>query len=183
MSGGASYWDIGIRGDTGPTNHNSGFTLGPFNSILTSLGGGYTGNGNLAPGTSPVIAQYCNGSRVPPENGGLGYSVPPGISDATMPNPIFNLTAAATVDEGNNWVNMVYGPLSLFNLSGSTPSATPLGNYAIGASSPALNAASATGAPNHDFFGSARPQGTGFDIGAVEFAGAAAAPIASVSIR
>jgi hypothetical protein len=98
-----------------------------------------------------------------------------------MPNPIFNLTAAATVDEGNNWVNMVYGPLSLFNLSGTTPSATPLGNYAIGATSPALNAASATGAPNHDFFGNARPQGTGFDIGAVEFSGAAAAPAASVT--
>jgi hypothetical protein len=178
---GASYWDIGIRGDTGPVNHSSGFTLGPFNSILTSLSGGYTGNGNLAPGTSPVIAQYCNGSRVPPENGGLGYVVPPGISDATMPNPIFNLTAAATVDEGNNWVNMVYGPLSLFNLSSAVPSATPLGNYAIGATSPALNVGSATGAPNHDFFGNPRPQGAGFDIGAVEFAGAAAAPNASVT--
>ncbi len=178
---GATYWDIGVRGDTGPTNHSSGFMLGPVNSILTSLSGGYTGNGNLAPGSSPVITQYCNGSRVPPENGGLGYLVPPGISDATMPNPVFNLTAAATVDEGNNWVNMVYGPLSLFNLSSTTPSATPLGNYSIGASSPAVNNASAAGAPNHDFFATARPQGTGFDIGAVEFVGTPAAPIASVT--
>ena len=178
---GGTYWDIGIRGDTGPTNHGSGFTLVPTNSILSSLSGGYTGNGNLAPGASPVIAQYCNGSRVPPENGGLGYVVPPGIADATMPNPVFNLTAAATVDEGNNWVNMVYGPLSLFSLSSTTPSTTPLGNYSIGANSPAVNTASASGAPNHDFFGTQRPQGAGFDIGAVEFVGTPAFPIASVT--
>jgi len=76
---------------------------------------------------------------------------------------------------------MVYGPLSLFNLSSTTPSATPLGNYSIGASSPAVNNASAAGAPNHDFFATARPQGTGFDIGAVEFVGTPAAPIASVT--
>jgi hypothetical protein len=111
----------------------------------------------------------------------LGYQVPPGIADATMPNPVFNLTAAATVDEGNNWVNMVYGPLSLFNLSSTTPSTIPLGNYSIGASSPAVNAGSAAGAPNHDIFGNSRPQGAAFDIGAVEFMGAAAAPIASVT--
>jgi hypothetical protein len=178
---GATYWDIGIRGDTGPTNHNSGLSLSPTNSILTSLSGSYTGNGNLAPSTMPVIAQYCNGSRVPPEGGGRGYLVPPGISDATMPNPVFNLTAAATVDEGNNWVNMTYGPLALSNLSSTNPTSTPLGNYSIGATSPALNVGSATGAPNHDFFGNPRPQGTGFDIGAVEFAGAAAAPVASVT--
>ena len=27
-----------------------------------------------------------------------------------MPNPIFNLTPAATVDEGNNWINIELGP-------------------------------------------------------------------------
>lgn len=112
---GASYWDIGVRGDTGPTNHSSGFTLSPTSSILTSLSGGYTGNGNIAPSTSPVVRQYCNGARVPPENGGLGYNVPPGIADATVPNPVFNLTPSATVDEGNNWINMAYGPLSAVN--------------------------------------------------------------------
>ena len=62
-----------------------------------------------------VVSQYCNGSRIPPEIGGLGYQVPPGISDATVPNPIFNLTPAATVDEGNNWINISWGPLALTN--------------------------------------------------------------------
>ena len=45
----------------------------------------------------------------------MGYQVPPGISDATVPNPIFNLTPAATVDEGNNWINISWGPLALTN--------------------------------------------------------------------
>src|SRR5882762_522713 len=172
---GPSYWDLGIRGDTAPTNHGSGFTLGPVNSILTSFSGSYAGNGNIAPASPGVVTQYCNGARVPPENGGFGFDVPPGISDATLPNPVFNLTPAATVDEGNNWVNMAYGPLTLSNLSGAT-----LGNYSIAPGSPAINAASATGAPNHDFFGTTRPQGGAFDIGAVELA-VATAPVASVT--
>ena len=44
-----------------------------------------------------------------------GWQVPPGISDATVPNPIFNLTPTATVDEGNNWVNLNWGPLAMTN--------------------------------------------------------------------
>jgi len=135
---GASYWDIGVRGDTGPTNHSSGFTLSPRSSILTSLSGSYTGNGNIAPSTTPVVQEYCNGARVPPENGGMGYNVPPGVADATSPNPVFNLTPAATVDEGNNWINMAYGPLSATNpVSGAV-----LGNYS---SLPAYTAYGATG--------------------------------------
>jgi hypothetical protein len=173
---GANYWDIGFRGDTNATTHNgTGFTLVPQNSILTSLAGGYNGNGNIGAAANPgLTSPYCNGSRVPPENGGLGYEVPPGISDATLPNPVFSLTAAATVDEGNNWVNMSYGPLSLVNPAGLT-----LGNYSI-SGGPAVNAATSSGAPTHDFFGTTRPQGGGFDIGAVELV-ATGAPVASVT--
>jgi len=102
----------------------------------------------------------------------MGYQVPPGIADATVPNPLFNLTPAATVDEGNNWVNIAWGPLALTNpVTGAT-----LGNYALAAGSPAIDHATATGAPSTDFFGNTRPQGGGFDIGAVEFQGAAPAP-------
>jgi len=162
---GASYWDIGYRGDTSPTNHSgTGFTLAPANSILTS-NAGYPGN--LQSSANPgLISVYCNGARVPPENGGMGYNVPPGMADATLPNPVFSLTASATVDEGNNWVNMSYGPLSLANPTGTTT----LGNYSINGG-PAVNAGAAPGAPTHDFFGNSRPQGGGFDIGAVEMAG------------
>ena len=169
---GASYWEIGVRGDTGPNARPAtNPKLNPTFSILTDAGD-YPAASNLGPGVTGfaatgLISQYCNGSRVPPEGSTnpVGYGVPPGISDATLPNPVFNLTPAATVDEGNNWVNMTYGPLSLANPTGTTT----LGNYSIAAGSSAINAASGSGAPNHDFFGTTRPQGGAFDIGAVEF--------------
>ncbi len=185
-----SYWDIGVRGDTGPTNHGSGFSLNPLYSVLTSTGGYSSTNTNSNP---LVVSQYCNGSRVPPENGGLGYQVPPGISDATAPNPIFSLTPTATVDEGNNWVNISWGPLSMTNpATGAT-----LGNYSLQATSPALAfvpcsdgvlalgiGCTVTGevgplglplpAPATDFFGNRRPDAKNpshIDVGAVELAG------------
>jgi hypothetical protein len=166
---GASYWDIGVRGDTGPSDHGSGFTLHPTYSVLTDASD-YTGANNLG-GNPAVVHKYCNGSRLPPENGGLGFAVPPGVADATVPNPLFNLTPAATVDEGNNWINMSYGPLSLVNasiLAGMPGYGVPLGNYAITTGSPAMDAGTSSGAPSTDFFGTPRPQGSGFDIGAVE---------------
>jgi hypothetical protein len=124
----------------------------------------------MAPSAPGVVRQYCNGSRVPPENGGFGFQVPPGVSDATLPSPVFNLTPAATVDEGNNWINLSYGPLTLSDLSGST-----LGNYALTSSSAGIDNADDSVSPNHDFFGNPRPQGSEPDIGAVEFIKAAAA--------
>jgi hypothetical protein len=184
---GSSYWDIGVRGDTGPGNHASGFTLAPTYSVLTNASEN-AGTNNITPASVGFTQQYCNGSRVPPElaiaqggNGGL-WNVPPGISDATVPNPIFNLTPAATVDEGNNWINMTWGPLSMVNPVGGAP----LGNYALNAGSPAIDhvgplavaaedlvmlANLAPGVPSTDFFGNPRPDvaGTAIDIGAIEY--------------
>ena len=127
-SGGpVNYWDIGVRGDTAPSSHGNtslsgpgGYKIIPRNSILT--GGDYTGNGNLI-GTDPqVIADYCNGSRLPPEGGGLfaGFNAPAGRAETTGLYPVFALNqtvAAPTVDEGNNWVNLSFGPFSLSNAS------------------------------------------------------------------
>jgi hypothetical protein len=168
----ASYWDIGVRGDTRPSNHSSGFRLAPTYSVLTDAGD-YPSLNNQ--GSNPtVVSQYCNGARTPPEFGGLGYQVPPGVSDATVPNPIFNLTPSATVDEGNNWINISWGPLALTNpVTGTT-----LGNYALQAGSPAVDhiptsSPTYTIAPNRDFFGRPRPDvtSTSIDVGAVELQG------------
>jgi hypothetical protein len=166
---GSSYWDLGVRGDTGPANHsNGGLTLNPTFSILTSTAGYASGNTSTAPG---FTAQYCDGARQPPESGASGWNVPPGISDATVPNPIFNLTPVATVDEGNNWINLRWGPLTMVSPLSTPLSSVLLGNYAPTAGSDNIPATQPH--PATDFFGNLRPEsGEGpnghFDAGAIE---------------
>jgi hypothetical protein len=186
---GTSYWDIGVRGDTGPTNHSSGLTLAPTYSFLTSVGGTAdyaTASLHNSASNPTVLSQYCNGSRTPPEFNSLGWQVPPGIADATVPNPLFNLMPTATVDEGNNWINISWGPLAMAN----PVNGTLLGNYAIAAASPAINYIPSTAngaqgaytlAPALDFFGNSRKTNNAVDAGAVEFAAQAPAAILSVT--
>jgi len=181
----SSYWDVGVRGDTGPGNHSGGATLSASDSVLTA-GSGVSGSGNST--TSPsFVSSYCDGSRTPPEAvaagvspaAAIGWKVPPGIADATVPNPIFNLTPAATVDEGNNWVNLFYGPLSMTNpavtggVNGNFGGGLPLGNYAITAATAArVTGANFTDAPAYDFFNTPRKPGGSTDAGAVRFTSA-----------
>ena len=148
---GAKYWDLGVLGDasTAPGSQH----LNPSYSILTSTAG-YSGPGNQA--TDPgLVAPYCNGARVMPE-----------LGKVINPPSALNLQVAATVDEGNNYVNLRYGPLFVENpITGAT-----VGNYHLtGSSAPAYNAGTAAGAPNHDIDGQARPFAVVFDIGADEF--------------
>ncbi|MFL6605493.1 MAG: Ig-like domain-containing protein [Steroidobacteraceae bacterium] len=189
---GANYWDVGVRGDTSPTNHTvTGFTpvlgapsINPTlyvnNSILTANPAGYVnGSGNQVPAGSPVVAQYCNGSRVPPENGGHGYNTPAGRSETTGLSPVFtfnNIAPAATVDEGNNWINLIYGPLTLFSAAGQDMVGGALDGFTLGAYSTPPTATAAvdkglnSASPNADFFGNQRPHSANnpVDIGAVE---------------
>ncbi len=182
-----SYWDIGVRGDTGPTNHSSTFTLAASDSVVTPGGSGVTGSGNST-GNPNLISPYCDGSRTPPEAAtalavpaaAIGWQVPPGISDATVPNPIFNLTPSATVDEGNNWVNLNWGPLSMTNPTvvagpnGNFGGGLPLGNYGITTGSSAAGRATGanfTDAPAYDFFNTPRKPGNSTDAGAVKLTG------------
>jgi len=196
-----SYWDLGFRGDTGPTDHSSTFTLNPQASVLTDItsypggGQGFRVNTNSNPS---VIRQYCNGSKRPPEaichdnNTGLaipcGYNVPPGTNETNVPNPVFNLTANATVDEGNNWVSISWGPLAL-----SVPWAAggaPLADYSLANNSPAINYILPGGqngspvtyaaAPFDDFFGNLRKTNNAVDAGAIEFLGSAV-PVVAVT--
>jgi hypothetical protein len=142
---GANYWDLGVVNDTGPTNHSSGLTLHPTGSNIGT--GGYPG-----PSSNPGFThQYCNGSRVPPEiapllctsNANAPGCIQPGTVGVSMTVPVgtpdnnpfyvaFTLNPAATVDEGNNWINMFYGPLSTVNpvtARGAAGYNTPLGDY------------------------------------------------------
>ena len=173
-----------MRGDTGPTNHTGG-TLTPTYSVLSS--GSYGGtNSTTAP---PVVSQYCNGSRVPPEctvangcGGPKGFGVPPGIADAVTPNPLFSLAPAATVDEGNNWINVSWGPLALTNpsltggVNGNYGGGPALANYNLTAAIDSVPASQPH--PFTDFYGNLRPEPgesftTGsFDPGAIEFGSA-----------
>jgi hypothetical protein len=93
------------------------------------------------------------------------------------------------VDEGNNWVNMTYGPLSLANptlLPESTVAPTAVapgtgnGNYGLTATSAAINmvpsgTSNFAQAPAVDFFGTPRKTNGAVDAGAVEFVGPAVA--------
>jgi hypothetical protein len=176
---GSVVWDMGVRGDTAPGNHGSGFTLAPTYSVMTN-GSEFSGGNNRT--TAPAfVAQYCNGSRVPPESichsttGAVipcGWVVPPGIADATVPNPIFNLTPNATVDEGNNWVNIQWGPLTMSNPVTATPTAsTALANYTPGASVANQVPSGSNNyniAPLYDFYNHPRKDNAGLDIGAIE---------------
>jgi hypothetical protein len=100
-----------------------------------------------------------------------------------VPTPVFSLTAGATTDEGNNWINISWGPLSLITpTTEKDPSTeTALSDYSLAASSPAIGyitpANSSTtyaAAPTDDFFGTLRKTNGMVDAGAVEFTGAAA---------
>jgi hypothetical protein len=185
-----NYWDIGVRGDTSPTSHvffnNTTLRHAPNYSVVTSLAP-YVGSGgsNNTSSDPTVLQQYCNGSRVPPEAGlDALWGVPPGTIETNgLPHPVFNLSPAATTDEGNNWINLRWGPLALTNLAvagganANYGGGAPLGNYGIPAvGSSALNRVPAnagvayTLAPSTDFYGHQRktllsPQ---VDAGAVE---------------
>jgi hypothetical protein len=180
-----NYWDLGLRGDHGPTDHASGFTFTPQASVLTSIAG-YPGGGsgfraNTASFSPGLVQQYCNGSKIPaevPNAASVWYQVPPGTFEGNVPTPVFTLTAGATVDEGNNWVNISWGPLSLVApTSENNPAAeTFLSDYSLAAGSPAINYitnANSTNtysvAPNEDFFGTLRKTNGSVDVGAVEF--------------
>jgi hypothetical protein len=198
---GATYWDIGVYGDKGAGNHSSTFTLNPQYSMLGDPGYASGSNGNLTPAAAGFVHQYCNGSRVPPEiaptvcssssnaPGCLGGSngtitVPPGVPDINPFYPLFALNPAATTDEGNNFINMFYGPLTLSNPTvppGNINYGAPLGNYQLAFGSPAINAIPSSTSPTSafrlapllDFFGQNRhtdgDQGSAIDMGAVEF--------------
>ena len=95
----ARYWEIGVLGDAstapGPLH------LNPIFDIMSNITGYSSTNiPSLTTGQGTALRQYCNGSRVVPE-----------LVTVLNPPSVKNLQVAATVDEGNNYVNLRYGPL------------------------------------------------------------------------
>ena len=100
-TGSPLYWDLGVAQNVSVTSGANGF-LQPVNSSLTASTfaiAAYSENGNNTqePGLDTV---WCNGSRVVPE-----------LASVINPPRAKNLEVAATVDEGNNFISVRYGPL------------------------------------------------------------------------
>jgi hypothetical protein len=199
--GSARFWDIGLRTD----DVQSGLLSAAANklaieySILTGNGDIGTAQETIASGTNrvgvatPVNQQICNGARVPPEmcaSGGStdlsgaasckGFNAPPGASETTSLSTVFvfnGIQPTATVDEGHNWLNLSYGPLTLARPGVTAPTAgemmvagpatgTASGAYSIPLSSAAFAGGTNSGAPALDLYGNARAGRV--DIGAVQ---------------
>ena len=82
-----------------------------------------------------MVAQFCNGARMPPENCASqsgqvnqaschGYNAPVGASETTSLrscSPFNGIQPTATVDEGHNWLNLIFGPLTLSRATSAAP--------------------------------------------------------------
>ncbi|MGH8314969.1 MAG: choice-of-anchor D domain-containing protein, partial [Steroidobacterales bacterium] len=137
-----------------------------------------------------------------------GFNAPAGRSETTgltTPFVFNNITPSATVDEGNNWLNLTYGPLTLGRPNVTTATApelmvasaavgAPGGAYSIAGTSPAVNQgfrgiASILPLPPttaRDFFGNPRiinnlTTSNPPDIGAVEYQVAAGSTLVVVN--
>jgi hypothetical protein len=201
---GAQYWDIGLRTDDVQSGILSAALnkLAITNSILTGPGDIGTLQETLASASNrygtaggTVVGQICNGARVPPEHctdAGIdqnsptckGFNAPAGASETTSTPTLFvfaGIQPTATVDEGHNWLNLTYGPLTLSRPNPAGGAAAPTageqmlaspaigttaGAYSVPATSPAVGGGTTAGAPSVDFYGN--PRSGRNDIGAVQ---------------
>ena len=131
----AVYNDLGVVGYT-PL---AGEEMTSTNSILT---------GDI--GANPAfIADYANGTR--------GQTIIQGEVGTSI-------ATAVAFDEGGNFIDIHYGPLTLDGGNDGTRDS----DYHVGSTSTAIDAAAAAPAPATDFDGQARPLGLADDIGADE---------------
>jgi hypothetical protein len=144
--------------DLGVLPEGSGFLLHPMNGILTDGATGYDASNLPALDSASIFVNpYFN---APP---GFGTVQP----DGTIVQLEFTTTlaSAAALDEGGNFIDVHYGPL------------TPGGSYHLAANSPAIDAGNNAALTVStllaaDYDGQPRPTGVRTDIGADETSGA-----------
>jgi hypothetical protein len=102
---GASYWDLGVLGESIVSTTR----LNPTDSILTDSTGYDVSN---LSGEPDLLSAYCNGAR-----------------DLNVPGPML---AAAAAGEGGNFVDVRYGPLSQLWPAGSEPWDYHIGDASAG---------------------------------------------------
>lgn len=118
------YWDLAVLGTSNPAHQ-----LSPRYSLLTDLTG-YGGANNIA-GDPLFMLEYVNGDQA---------------QTIQQPELTTSIATAAAFDEGGNFIDVRFGPL------------TPTGNYHLNAGSPALAAgALLSGVPLIDYDGELRP--------------------------
>jgi hypothetical protein len=135
----------------------------PTTSVITSITP-YPGAGNSA--ADPLLSDmYCNGSRVTPE-----------FPSVINPPSVKNLQVAATVDEGNNYVSLRYGPLYLTKPTDANGTGYQgFGDYhlrgdATAGTSSAVDHGTTIATIVQDVDSEHRPYGAAYDIGADELA-------------
>jgi uncharacterized repeat protein (TIGR01451 family) len=112
----------------------------------------------------PLLADmYFNGSRVTPEYDGV-----------INPPSVKNLQVSSVLDEGNNYVYLRFGPLTLMKpIAPNSAQWKAFGDYHLAASATAATSSAldhgTTGVSAHDYDNQVRPQGAAWDIGADEF--------------
>lgn len=139
------YWDLAVLGTSSPAHQ-----LSPSFSLLTDLAG-YGGAGNIT-GDPDFVAETFNGDR--------GQTI-------QMPELTTSIATAAAFDEGGNWIDVRFGPLTLWDC---TQAGCPLiRDYHLQDGSPAEAAGNwTTGVPLVDYDGQTRPFPQSPDIGADE---------------
>ena len=179
------YVDLAVLGTTGQGSFAAKYVgagvdkLAPDHSILSDLLGnnGYDRNANLA--TDPkFVSYYVNADRKP-------TPFIPGFSTT--------IDTAATSDEGGNFIDVRFGPLTQWNCmaaDGTVKSPQNAANcklfrdYHLLAGSPAIDVglprASGNGVPDVDYDGDAR-NAKAIDIGADEFGTGSTPPAPSVA--
>jgi parallel beta-helix repeat protein len=114
----AVYSDLGVLGTaqqgTWPGYVDAGADkLNPMNSIVTSTAGYDVSNNSSAPG---FLAEYFNGER--------GQAI-------IQPGLLSSIITAAAMDEGGNWLDVRFGPLTLYQPCLTPGSCLLYGDYRL----------------------------------------------------